>query len=351
MYPFLEVQPVDRGPAGGRSLVGVFRLVAVAAMFGVLGACGGGGGGSAPMPPPPAPSPSGLLDAVMSVPDPVGYDADRLAAFNRLNEIRLSAGLGMLAQNRLMDQAAQAHADWEIANNAYDHVERAGTVGFTGTEWWDREEALGYTPLEGAEILSSGYAAASAVDVLVNVVYHRIGILTMENVDVGIGRSSQMAPSVAQPLVIDSAVPEGDAIRGQGQLPQAAINGVAVWPRDGAQGVLMRMGGEVPSPAPGLDIQQLGTPISLTVANSRAIDSASFVVTNIVAGSPVQTRLLNHRNDPNLLVPASYIAAIPTAPLNPNTTYSVAFSGSLTDLSTGTASTLVRNWQFTTGAQ
>ena len=33
----------------------------------------------------------------LTVPTPVGYDADRLAAFKRLNEIRLSAGLGMLA--------------------------------------------------------------------------------------------------------------------------------------------------------------------------------------------------------------------------------------------------------------
>ena len=75
----------------------------------------------------------------MSVPDPVGYDADRLAAFNRLNEIRLSAGLGMLAQQPLMDRAAQAHADWEIANDVFGHVEQAGTMGFTGAHWYDRD--------------------------------------------------------------------------------------------------------------------------------------------------------------------------------------------------------------------
>jgi hypothetical protein len=350
MSSFLEVHPPLRGQACDRSPARLFRVAAITAMAAALSACGGGGGGSAPAPP-PAPSPSGPLDAVMSVPDPVGYDADKLAAFNRLNEIRLSAGLGMLAQNRLMDQAAQAHADWEIANNVYDHVERAGTAGFAGMEWWDRDEALGYTPLEGSEVLSSGYAAATAVDVLVNVAYHRIGILTMENVDVGIGRSSQTVPNVADPVVIDFAVPEGDAIRGRGQRPQNAIDGVAIWPRDGAQGVWMRMGGEVPNPAPDLDVRQLGTPVSLTVANSHAIDAASFVVTNSATGSPVQALLLNHMNDPNSLVPASYVALIPTAPLSPNTTYTIAFSGTLTDLSTGATAMLARNWEFTTGDQ
>ena len=111
------------------------RAGAVAAVVGALGACGGGG----VAPGPPAPSPATPIAAQLAVPRPVGYDADRLAAFDRLNEIRLSAGLGMLAQNAAMDRAAQAHADWIIANDSFTHEEVLGSPGFTGVNWWERD--------------------------------------------------------------------------------------------------------------------------------------------------------------------------------------------------------------------
>ena len=124
-----------------RRLATLFRAVVTATVASAtLSACGGGGGGAPEPPPPPAPTPvptpspapTGPMAAQMTVPTPVGYDADRLAAFNRLNEIRLSAGLGMLAQSTRMDQAAQAHAEWMVANDSFTHEEVVGTVDFTG---------------------------------------------------------------------------------------------------------------------------------------------------------------------------------------------------------------------------
>jgi hypothetical protein len=280
----------------------------------------------------------------------VGYDADRLAAFNRLNDIRLAAGLGMVAQQPLMDRAAQAHADWEVANDVYSHEEQAGTPLFTGVEWGDRDESFGYEPREGEEVIASGYAAADAVDAFTNTAYHRVAILAMEPVDVGIGRSGLAAQHVSQPLVIDLAVPRGDAVRGQGQLAQDAIGGVAIWPLDGASQVRTHMGAESPNPVPGVDVGLLGTPASLTVASSRAVAVASFVVSNAATGARVPTSLLQQLGDPNALVPASYVAAIPTTPLSPGTTYSVAFTGTVTDLATGVSSALERHWRFTTGS-
>ena len=349
MYSFLEVQPPVRGPADGRSLVVVFRLVAVAAMFGVLGACGGGGGGNAPMPPPPAPSPSGPLDAVMSVPDPVGYDADRLAAFNRLNEIRLSAGLGMLAQNRTLDQAAQAHAEWEIANDIYGHVEQAGTIGFTGAHWYDRDEALGYTPMAGEEVIASGYDAVSATDGFVNVAYHRIGVLAIEPVDVGVGRADQATSNVSEPVVIDIAVPARDPIRGQGQRAQDSAGGVVIWPIDGAVSVSTRMGDEAPNPVPSSDVLSLGMPASVTISSSRTIQVTSFSVKNSTTGMIVPTYVLTSFNDPNGLVPISYVAAIPLVPLETNASYTVAFEGNVLEPYANTPTALSRTWRFSTG--
>ena len=260
MVSCLQVRPTGQcvegaQPLSGRSLAALFRRVASAALLGSLGAisaCGGGGGGGtpAPAPPPPAPAPSGPLAAVLSVPAPVGYDADHLAAFNRLNEIRLSAGLGMLAQQPLMDRAAQAHADWEIANNVFGHVEQPGTIGFSGAHWYDRDEVLGYTPVMGGEVAASGSAAIEGVNLVVNAAYHRTIVLAIEPVDVGIGQSTQTTSNVSQPLVVDIAAPEFDPVRGQGQLAQASTGGVVIWPVDGAQGVQTHMGDELPNPSP-----------------------------------------------------------------------------------------------------
>jgi uncharacterized protein YkwD len=332
------------------SLAILFRAVAAAACLAALGACGGGGG-STPAPPPPPPPPSGPLEAQLSVPTPIGYDGDRLAAFNRLNEVRLSAGLGMLAQQALMDQAAQAHAEWEVANNVYGHVETAGTAGFAGVEWWDRDEALGYTPATGGEDVSSGYAAVAAVNAFVNGAYHRIAILTFESVDVGIGRSTLNASHVSTPVVIDMAVPQGDRARGLGQRAQASIAGAAIWPLDGSQGVATHMGIEMPNPVPGTDVGLLGTPVSITVASSNAIAASRFGITNLSTGAEVPTIVLDHASDPNGELPRYYIAAIPLGPLDPHTTYAVAFSGRVTSDLPGASTDLVRNWQFSTGAE
>ncbi len=355
MESFGELGPLAWHAARGRSLGTLFSLAAAVALAGVLGACGGGGGDppAPPPPPPPAPSPtpSAPIAAQLTVPTPVGYDTDRLAAFNRLNEIRLSAGLGMLAQNVLMDQAAQAHADWMIANNSFTHEEQEGTPGFTGVDWPHREEVLGYVPIGGYEVISGASHGAAGVDVLVNGVYHRVAILAFEPVDVGIGWSAGVASNVSMPLVIDVTRPGADATRALGQAAQASINGAAVWPIDGALNVPLRLGLESPNPVPSQNVLSLGTPVSVTVDRFKTISGVVFMVTSVATGAVVPTQVLTYQNDPGGLIPGSYVAAIPLGVLNPNTTFRVDFSGSTLDALSGNSGTINRSWSFTTAAQ
>ncbi len=358
MDSFAELGSLVRDTARCRSLGAVFSLATASALTGALVACGGGGGGDAPAPPPaptpapaPAPTPSAPIAAQLTVPTPVGYDADRLAAFNRLNEIRLSAGLGMLSQSTQMDQAAQAHAQWMVANDSFTHEEVAGTVGFTGVNWAQRDEAFGYVPVEGDELIASGTHGAAGVDLLVNGVYHRAGILAFEPVDVGIGWTGGITAHVSMPLVLDITRPGTDAIRGLGQSAQPSIDGVAIWPLDGARDVPVRLGLEIPNPMPTDDVSSLGTPASVTVEEGKTITSISFVITNGANGEVVPAQLLTNRNDPNLLVPESFMALIPLTALAPSTTYTVAFSGSALDRLVGTSGLINRTWSFTTAAQ
>ena len=340
----------------------LFRLAAAAALIATvlsLIACSGGGGSDAPVPPPPppapvpapSPSPTAPIAAQLSVPTPVGYDADRLAAFNRLNEIRMAAGLGMLAQSTAMDQAAQAHADWMIANDSFTHEEVEGTVGFTGVNWPRRDEAFGYVPIEGAEVMAGSLHGAQGVDGLINTLYHRAFMLAFEPVDVGIGWSSLAATSVSMPLVIDMSRPGTDTTRGLGQTAQPSISGVEIWPINAAHDVPLRLGLEFPNPVPSQDVSTLGMPASVTVGEIRTLTVISFTMTNIVTGAVVPVRILTSQSDPNLLLPASFAAVVPLGVLAPNTAYQVTFSGSAIDRLSGVVERIDRAWSFTTTAQ
>jgi uncharacterized protein YkwD len=348
--------PPASPPAGDLCLHQLFRVAAGAALLAALMsliACGGGGGAGAPAPPPspaaPAPAPAPIAPQ-LTVPDPVGYDADRLAAFRRLNEIRLAAGLGQLAQSTAMDQAAQAHADWIIANDSFTHDEVEGTPGFTGTTWPRRDEAFGYVPVEGTEVMTGPVHGARGVDVLVNTVYHRAGMLAFEPVDIGIGWAAGAATGVAMPLVIDLTRPGLDATRGLGQSAQPRLHGVETWPVDGARDVPLRLGAEIPNPVPSRDVSSLGTPASVTVDETRTLSVATFTLTNIASGVIVPAQIVTSRNDPNLLVPASFAALIPLGPLASGATYRVDFSGSAVDRLSGASETFARSWSFTTGS-
>jgi len=356
MDSFAELGPRVRDAARWRSLGVLMSLAAASALTGPLVACGGGGGGDAPPAPTPAPvptpapTPSTPIAAQLTVPTPVGYDADRLAAFNRLNEIRLSAGLGMVAQNTMMDQAAQAHAEWMVVNDLLTHDETVGTAGFTGENWSRRDEAFGYVPVGGAEVISQGPAAAG-VDILVNSAYHRTAILAIEPVDVGIGWSNGKAANVLTPLVVDLTSPGMDTVRGLGQSAQSSIHGAAIWPLDGARGVPLRLGFEIPNPVPTQDVLTLGTPVSITAEASRTIRVSQFTLTNAATGAIVPTQLLTNKSDTNFLIPESFVAAIPLAPLSADTAYRVDFSGSTVEFPSGAVEVVSRTWSFTTAAQ
>jgi hypothetical protein len=250
----------------------------------------------------------------------------------------------------MMDQAAQAHAEWMIANDVLSHDEVGGTPGFTGENYARRDEYFGYVPVEGGEVMAQG-AALPAVDALVNAAYHRAILLAIEPVDVGIGQSNESAANVAEPLVIDVTRPGSDSSRGLGQLAQSGIQDVAIWPINGALGVPLRLGLETPNPVPTQDVLTLGTPVSVTVERLKTISATHFALTDASTGETVATHLLTNANDTNSLIPGSFIAAIPLAPLAANTAYRVDFSGSTVQFPTGAVELVDRTWSFTTGSR
>ncbi len=199
--------------------------------------------------------------------------------------------------------------------------------------------------------MSSGASGAAGVDALVNMASHRSAMLAFQPVDVGIGWLGAASASVSTPLVVDITRPGTDTVRGMGQAAQPSIHGACIWPLDGALDVPLRLGRELPNPVPTQDVLTLGTPVSVSVDESRTISASRFTLTNTATGVTVSTQLLTNKNDPNFLIPESFVAAIPLAPLSPNTPYQVVFVGSAVQFGSGAAESVSRTWSFTTGAQ
>jgi hypothetical protein len=238
-----------------------------------------------------------------------------------------------------------------IANNSFTHDETAGTPRFTGVNWPRRDEAFGYVPIEGMEVMAGLVHGAQGVDVLINGPYHRAGMLAFEPVDMGIGWSSGVTTNVSTPLVMDITRPGTDMTRGLGQDAQASIHGVEIWPVDGAHDVPIQLGLEFPNPVPSQDVLSLGTPASVIVGELKTISVASFTLTNSLSGVVIPAQILTSQNDPNHFVPASFAAAIPLSILTPNTSYRVVFSGSAVHRLSGIDEKIDRSWSFTTAAR
>ena len=264
------------------NLVGLFAAAAVAALTG----CGGGGGSgtsaaavSTPVPKTsPAPAPTSARQPVTSVPTPT-YAASsfQLAAFNHLNAIRGSLGLGLLAQNAALDGSAQAHANYIKANGSGNgHIETAGVSGFTGMNPGDRMFAAGYNLSAASEDIAFTGTGAAAVDDLIDAVYHRIPFLSFKIRDIGVGFVQTSTDPNPAFNTYANVLNMGYIGSGQGAPSVATI----VWPADNSTATSISMTAESPRPGTPGSSGVFGYPVSISVDEDRAITVTSFKLTD-----------------------------------------------------------------------
>lgn len=316
-----------------------------------LAGCGGGGSDtpttpSAPPPPQVEPGP------VVSVSVATYSDIPKLTAFNRLNALRAEAGLGLFAQNARLDQAAQAHSNYQAANNAQGHNETPGLAGFTGVTPWNRAPAAGYQANALNEVINfdASLGGSGQVDALMSAPYHRIPLLSYSHLDVGFGYSVFPVGANTAALTINIG-------RTAGAMQGAPSTLLAVWPTDGTAGVSTTMTPEIPDPIPENNGASAGYAISAQVNEAwRTLAVSSFTLYD-ANGSVVSTKLLAAPADAFLSSFAgggSYVALLPRAPLARNTTYTVTFTG-FTTLQNNPQSQgptpVSKTWSFTTGSR
>lgn len=339
------------------------RTALLATLFATaaLTACGGGGDSTpaaqTPISPPvaPAPAPPAGSDdfttrqPVTSVPAAAYFASSfQLDAFNRLNALRASVGLGLFTQNASLDVSAQAHGNYTKLNGIGNgHLETSGLAGFTGVNSNDRMIAAGYSSAAKvyAENMAFTGGGASTVDNLVNTVYHRIPFLQYKIRDIGIGYLQLASDPDPQFNKYVSVFDMSYTGTGQGAPAQATI----VWPADNSTTTSISMPNELPRPGTPGATGVFGYPVSISTDEDRAIAVTSFTLTDNT-GASVLCNLLSYvavgstPADPELVAlnAKSFIAIVPRDPLKAATTYTVQFVGSLDGVSYS------KTWSFKT---
>jgi uncharacterized protein YkwD len=330
--------------------------------------CGGGGDDSsqpgvpAPAPgpvPPPVSGPNDGDHALVTNPPPPSYGtgSSQAAIYSVLENARMGAGVGGLADNARLDQMAANHLQYMTQNfPAFGHTETAGRPGFTGATPPDRAAAVNYSFANLGEVLSESSVddPAGCIANLLDTVYHQ-ALLMGGYREVGIAYGAVGSGTFA--CVLDLGVPSGFAL----QLPNGGV--ASTYPYDGAAGVptTFQPSTEGPNPMPDYGSNAAGQPILASMLNydSRALLSAptSFTVDQFVltdaAGQAVPARLIAASGtlggagvdltvDAANELPAGMIYLVPLAPLASGSRYSVRFSGSAGD------EALSRQWSFST---
>jgi uncharacterized protein YkwD len=318
------------------------RFLATLSLSFFLAACGGGGGGGAddsgaPSTPPPQSGHADETAPQTSIPAPTYTSAYRLEAFQRFNEIRQAAGLGLLRQNAQLDVAAQGHSDYLSLNDSTGHYQNPEHNGFTGATVWDRAQAAGYaqfaTVSEVQSTDTSNPAGASHINGLISTPYHRMAMFNYRWDELGVGHNGEFPANMTFNMGLNP---------GQGAPDRLFV----IWPLDGATAVRRTGSPENPDPIPENNRSPYGYTVSLQTHEMKELSVTAFTLED-AAGNIVDAKLLHHTTDTNLAntYRARYFAAlIGRSPLQADTAYTARFNGAID------GQAVAHTWSFTTGS-
>lgn len=332
----------------------------------LLVACGGGGGGSSSSTPvgttPPTPvtpttptvTPGQLQTSIPAL--TYASASEEFKFVTAFNDFRQKLGLGLLAQNTILDTSAQNHLQYVLTNDVNNggtvnfssidptsgrpmfHIETAGKPLFTGVTEFDRDKAAGYTGIYGGEFgaFGGGKGAAIAFESLVKTIYHRAGLMFQGPTDVGVA----IGKDASQTIVLEF---------GYKTAQYNASDYLGTYPADNQTGVGLYTGVEAPNPFPDLSTAnadfptKTGYPVSVVSKEGTTLEVLTFTITEAGAAVPLDARLMTKDNDPNKYLASNIAFLVAKSTLKPNTTYSVVFSGRVNNV------VINKNWKFTTG--
>ncbi len=188
--------------------------------------------------------------------DPGDLEADsgQVRALRRMNRYRQHLGVPLVTMDPALNRAAQAHADYYVANlpqsqrNA--HGESSGREGFSGANPWDRARAAGYDgPMSISEDMAFGSGPEGSVQMWYDSVYHRLPVVRPDVKEIGFGHGRGVE-------VLDVAMAGGGGDR------------VVLVPYDGQEDVPTSFHSDYEGPDPVPGDGMVGYPVSVVTSRS-----------------------------------------------------------------------------------
>lgn len=332
----------------------------------ILSACGGGGSGGGD--PVKVPDPvavnkcsNGASDYPTCTPPYIAADlqltvskppfadgSEDMRAFDFINDLRSSLGLGKLSYSAELTKAATNHVNYQQINSIVDHFEKPSLVGFTGVSPADRANVVGYSSSFVSEAIVSGNTKTAAIERLLHSVFHRSTLLDQSWRDMGSGVFNFQDGGASVVINYGYKSPQRNA-----------SDFLMTYPKDGQTNVRLGMCGENPWPFPEVPVTEactnpkavnglivfemkVGYPVSITIEAKKELKVGKFQIFEAGSNISLPTWLLVHNGTPES--PSkneAYIAS--KGGLKPNTKYEVTFSG------TSDGFVFNKSWSFTTG--
>ena len=289
---------------------------------------------------------------------PMDISYESMEARNQLNAIREAMGLNRLEHNDALTLAAQAHADYLVANQEDSHYEVEGHKKFTGVRPVDRALHANYASSSVSENLSTkNHSAQESIDGLFSAIYHRFGFLSVNIDEVGVGLSQNkensdqsafvylMGNSILTSLCHGKSfsghgkyyykmckdekhrISEKAYVKAQGSVQQFNPN-IVLFPYDGQKEVSPVFYSESPDPLP--DYEVSGFPVSISF-NDYFFDKVSVHTFKLFNAQNVEVenvRFMDKSSDPHARFTDKEFALFPLERLDYATKYraEVAYS-------------------------
>jgi len=304
----------------------------------------------------------GFASVLKTAPADPGYVDAQKVVYDIFNKARGDCGFGYMTRNAKLDQAATAHARYNVLNMTLGHYQIKGKPGFTGVDPWARMTAAGYAnnPYGSSEVATDFQlyypkdkvlAATKAAIQLLSAPYHQAGVLGMVGQsDIGVGVQSTapdaQADVLSQSYVAVNVVADLGTPIGMGQQSLASGE-IRTYPCEGTTGTAYQLVGEDPNPVPGRNLytNPIGQPIFVMVARGHVLTIVSVTLTGPDGSSLAVLPTLNSSNDTTQrFLEPHYAIIMPDKAMLPLTTYRVVINGK--DNSTP----FTRQFSFTTGS-
>ncbi len=282
---------------------------------------------------------------------PMDLAYERSEARSYLNEIRQAMGMSTLSWSEALDKAAQAHADYLVANDESAHDEIPGHIAFTGVTPMERALKAGYDASYVSENLSTkNNSGKTSVNGLFSAIYHRFGFLDPSIDQVGVGAAQDASDSEKSAFVYLMGNSELELLcnmpsfMGVGKYVykvckdpkhriaekkfKRALNynkqhnpKIILYPYDGQEEVPPAFYSEVPDPLP--DYEVSGFPVSVVFNDYyfKKVEVVSFRLFTQKGKEVSTVRFMDKNSDPHQRFTAYQFALFPLDRLEYNTRY------------------------------